>query len=820
MKILNNKVCRISFMRLHKKYICKTLALPTAIRLLFITILFYPALLTATILTVKQDGTGDFTVIQEAYLAASSGDTVLVYPGIYYENLIIVHQKDITLASLFLVTQNREDIYNTIIDGNQTGGCIYINGLGQSKIIVTGFTLTNGNGFGNPKVGGGVRVNESKNVHLNSNIICNNNARGGGGIYMMFSKLFLSGNIIKNNRAYGSGGGIYNRYESEIYFDRINKNSVYLNYGIIGADIAKQSYSGPMAIILDTCTVLNPDYHFIYSYDILNFPNNDVTISVDHGKLTPVNEDLYVDPAIGDDANDGLTPATALKTVSYACKLIASDSTNPLTIHLLDGIYSPSTNHERFPFNGRSYVSLVGESKENTIFDADSSYYFYMSSGFQTTFSIKNITMRNAFEGDKEMSGGGMYFLPSIKANIENILIHDCDHSGRPGLGIDHPDKLTIKNLECRNLKGGLAIGFGSGLIDKKRTFRCENIIIRNCGPDANPFQTGGEGGGMVISGHLWEDDRFSGSISNLQITDNLRCPHPIWGEGTQVALAISYRARVNLINATIGNNIGRGDETFATVVDGGSEVNFYNTIMHGDSLKELSLGSAMGSEFPATANISYSNFEGGEDDIMNWQNMHILNWLEGNIDEDPLWACKGDTAYYLQDDSPCINAGTPMWEVGMDPPYIREENGRYVLYMHNMDTVHLPATDLAGRARISGGHIDMGAYEYQDTTVSVHEPGQAQDAYQISVYPNPFYVHAFVDFKMEKRGDVKIMISDINGKTVKTLLDATMPHGDYHLTWQDDNNYGTTLKTGVYFLSFYNNGKKEATIKLVKERY
>jgi hypothetical protein len=781
--------------------------------------LFCPYPGQATILTVKQDGTGDFTQIQQAYLASASGDTICVYPGTYYENLIIVHQKDITLASLFLTTQNREDIYNTIIDGNQTGGCIYINGLGQSKLIVTGFTLTNGIGFGNPKVGGGIRVNESKNLHLNSNIICNNIAVAGGGIYVMFSKLFLSGNIIKNNRAYGPGGGINNRYESEIFFDWENKNSVYLNYGIIGADIAKQSYSGPMAIILDTCTVLNPDYHFIYSYTQLNFPNNDITLSVEHGKLTPVNQDLYVDPATGDDANDGLTPTTALKTVSYACKLIASDSTNPLTIHLLDGIYSPSTNQERFPFNGRSYVSLVGESKENTIFDADSSWYFYHSSGYQNNFSIKNITMRNAFEGEENMMGGGMCFLPCVNATIENILMHSCTQSDYSGLWLNFPDKLTIKNLECSDLKGGLPIIFGNATGGKK-TFRCENIIIRNCGPDANPFQSGGEGGGMNINGKQTLDSCFSGSVINLQITDNLRWPHPNWGKGTQVALAITNRAKVNLLNATIGNNIGRGEETFAAVVDEGSELNFYNTIMYGDSLKELSLGMPGGSYFPATANISYSNFEGGEAAIKNWQNMHTLNWLEGNLDEDPRWVGTGDTAYYLQYNSPCRNSGTPMYETGMSPPYIKEEEGKYVLYMHNMDTVHLPATDLAGRPRISGNRIDMGAYEYQDTGVSVQEYAQPQDAFQLSVYPNPFYVHAFVDFKMEKQGHVQVVITDMTGQRVKTLLDASMPRGDYHMIWKGDNDYGTPLKTGTYLLTLYNNGQQITTVKMQKQRF
>ena len=783
-----------------------------------ILLLLMPAFLSATILTVKQDGTGDYTVIQQAYLAASSGDTILVYPGTYFENLYLNRSIELTLASLFLITQDRSYIHNTIINGNQSGGCIYINGTGLSKITVTGFTLTNGIGFGNPGVGGGIRVNESKNVHLNSNIICNNIARAGGGVYVMFSKLFLSGNIIKNNRAYGAGGGIFNRYESEISFDWENKNSVYLNYGTIGADIAKQSYSGPMDIILDTCTILNPDYHFIYSYTLMNFPNNDITISVDHGKLIPVNQDLYVDPATGNDANDGLTPATALKTASYACKLIASDSAHPLTIHLLDGIYSPSTNQERFPFNGRSYVSLVGESKENTIFDADSSWYFYYSSGYQTSFSIRNITMQNAYP--VEMHSCGIYFLPCVGATIDNILLYNCALSYWAGVELNFPDELTIKNLECRNLIGGVAMIFGNPINDKKRTFRGENITIRNCGSDANPPQGGGGGGGMVISGRFSEDDFFSGSITNFRITDNLRWVHPNWGEGMQIALAITDRAQVNLINATIGNNICRGEETFAANVNEGSEVNFYNTIMYGDSLKELSLGSPWGSYFPATANISYSNFEGGEAAIKNWQNMHTLNWLEGNMDEDPRWVGTGDTAYYLQYNSPCRNSGTPMYETGMSPPYIKEEDGRYVLYMHNMDTVHLPATDLAGRPRISGNRIDMGAYEYQDTGVSVQEYGQTQDAFQLAVYPNPFYVHAFVDFKMENQGHVQIVISDMNGQRVKTLLDATMPRGDYHLIWKGDNDYGTTLKTGTYLLTFYNNGQKISTVKVQKQRF
>ena len=785
-----------------------------------ILLLLMPAFLSATILTVKQDGTGDFTVIQEACFATSPGDTVLVYPGIYYENIILKQSMNLTLASLYLTTLDRSFIQNTIIDGNKTGSCIFINNTSINPITVEGFTLTNGSGLPESAQGGGMYIKNASAVSIISNIITNNIAAAGGGIFVNQSDVFLSGNVICRNRAFSIGGGIYNLYESQILFDPVHKNSVFLNYAPKAMDIGKISYSGPMDIILDTCTVLNPDYYFIYSFDVFNFPNNDISISVEHGKIEPVNHDLYVNPATGDDTNDGLTPETALKTVSWACTKIASDSNNPLNIYLMDGIYSPSTNQERFPFNGRSYVSLLGESMENTIFDADSSYYFYKSSGRQTGFSIKNITMQNAYEGNlNSMTSGGMYFSACKETILENITVRFCEDNANPGMGFDYPDKLIMRNINFNNLKGRCVLIMGNPLAPGK-TFRCENIAIRNCGPDANPFQTGGEGMGMGVQGSLYNDDLFTGTISNLQITDNLRIPNPGWGPSTSVALYIYYRAKVNLINATIGNNICRGEQTFAANIDNGSEVNFYNTIMYGDSLKELSLGSYWGSDFPATASISYSNFEGGEAAIMNWQNMHTLNWLEGNMDEDPRWVGTGDTAYYLQYNSPCRNSGTPMYEAGMSPPYIKEEDGRYVLYMHNMDTVHLPATDLAGRPRISGNRIDMGAYEYQDTGVSVQEYGQPQDAYQLAVYPNPFYVHAFVDFKMEKQGHVQIAISDMNGQRVKTLLDATMPRGDYHLIWKGDNDYGTTLKTGTYLLTFYNNGQQITTVKVQKQRF
>ncbi|MCD4817253.1 MAG: hypothetical protein K8S23_01005 [Candidatus Cloacimonetes bacterium] len=54
------------------------------------------------IIEINQDGTEDFTIIQEGINAAINGDTILVHSGTYYEN-INIFEKNIILGSKFLI---------------------------------------------------------------------------------------------------------------------------------------------------------------------------------------------------------------------------------------------------------------------------------------------------------------------------------------------------------------------------------------------------------------------------------------------------------------------------------------------------------------------------------------------------------------------------------------------------------------------------------------------------------------------------------------------------------------------------------------------
>ena len=86
---------------------------------------------------------GQHSTIQSAIDAALDGDTVLVAPGIWSENLSI-DNKAVTLASLFHTTGDSSHIGNTIIDGGGGGFVIEIGAAAGPTTSIIGFTVRNG----------------------------------------------------------------------------------------------------------------------------------------------------------------------------------------------------------------------------------------------------------------------------------------------------------------------------------------------------------------------------------------------------------------------------------------------------------------------------------------------------------------------------------------------------------------------------------------------------------------------------------------------------------------------------------------------------
>ena len=112
--------------------------------LILLVFVSFCSLLISTTWHIKLDGTGDFTTIQEGINASVDTDTVLVYTGTYYENLLI-ENKNIILASQELSTGNPQYVNLTIIDGQGVESCIWIMDC-QFGVLVQGFTIQHGLG--------------------------------------------------------------------------------------------------------------------------------------------------------------------------------------------------------------------------------------------------------------------------------------------------------------------------------------------------------------------------------------------------------------------------------------------------------------------------------------------------------------------------------------------------------------------------------------------------------------------------------------------------------------------------------------------------
>ena len=295
-------------------------------------------------------GAGQYTSIQTAINASNPGDSVLVYPGRYYESITIT-TNDISLFSMEYLTNNQDYINSTIIDGNGDNLCLRILSNTQN-VFVRGFSLTHGRG---------VLLYPSSLSRIENCDIFDNSSLNGAGLSLLLGSTYLSGVEIYNNYAYNMGGGLFiDGYMGtvNITFDPVNRCSIYNNTAGAGQDIVAHSINNDLSIPLDKFTVANPTSYYAAAFR--SYGNEfQLLIDAQTAHHQEINNDLYVSPE-GDDANDGLSPATALKTIRTAVYRVASDSLNQKIVHILPGTYSRTANQQVFPIPLKSWVKVQG----------------------------------------------------------------------------------------------------------------------------------------------------------------------------------------------------------------------------------------------------------------------------------------------------------------------------------------------------------------------------------------------------------------------------------------------------------------------------
>jgi hypothetical protein len=154
----------------------------------------------------------DQPTIQDAINAAKTGDTVLVAPGTYKEN--------INFSGKAITVRSSAGPRVTIIDGGHLGAVVTFATGETNASVLSGFTIRQGNNSG-------VYLDFASPV-IKNNVIANNTAEFGAGMYILgASTAQVTRNTFTGNVASAGGGaiGLFDAGSVLIENNRITKNN-------------------------------------------------------------------------------------------------------------------------------------------------------------------------------------------------------------------------------------------------------------------------------------------------------------------------------------------------------------------------------------------------------------------------------------------------------------------------------------------------------------------------------------------------------------------------------------------------------------------
>jgi hypothetical protein len=780
----------------------------------------------STTRTVALDGSQQYTTIQAAVNASVHGDTVLVYPGRYIEN-VITSGINITLASLYSVDPLQQYIENTIIDGNLES-CIKI--TSGETITINGFTFVNNemglNTYTNRT--GGILVRYSS-LSLFNSVIRNCTAIDAGGLAASTgSSVFLSNVDIYDNKADGGGGGLLFNTGSQITFDPQYPSSIYNNHATRGMDVCVyfQSYNPtPIEInlALGSKSLIEADGYFIHVH------NANVSVNIAQGAIEQIDHDLYVSPN-GDDCNSGLDTGSPLRTIAVAMQRIASNPDIPKTIHLAPGIYSHSANGQILPMGVKSNVKVQGAGIGETIIDGE------LSRTFWGAWYVSNIEI----SGMKLMNGRSIYTYPFCFFYGNNAYIHNVEFFNNygsllSGMIIAYSSDVRIENSIIGNVNYPNDLN-GIWVSESNNLFINNTVVTGNSTSDSESIHMGMKFydsdihlRNSIVSNISAVDAwvffyqtiyepfaAYNLDMSNVLIINN-SVTNPSWVT-SPIYIQNRYQP-VQINNCTIANNNSPG---FVCRILAGADLR--NVIFHnpgsGSELGMVNYLSVNATAYPVS--ISNSLFRTA---TVPSSRPELLTMTDNIMSADPLFLGTVDSSlginqpeyYQLSALSSCIDSGTP-----------------------DTEGLNLPPMDLAGNHRIANGRIDMGVYEYgSQPWVSNDDPAMPPppEGFRISAYPNPLLntsraAGIFLEFTLPKKPEVPpvIEIFNIRGQKVKTIRltesynslvsRAGLSHdvkqsGEFYSTvWngRDDNNM--PLASGTYIVKAITD-RKVATAKI-----
>ncbi len=307
-----------------------------------------------------------------------------------------------------------------------------------------------------------------------------------------------------------------------------------------------------------------------------------------------------------------------------------------------------------------------------------------------------------------ESTGSGI-FLQNTSATISN-----CDityHSGYDGHGI--------------NASGGGTINISGGYIGHNTGMGIKGITLGIVGLDQ-----------LEIAENGWYGVNLT---SCAYLTGNRVLVHHNADHGIFVS-----STSMDANNLTVSGNAGMG------IFCANANLQLSSSIVDENEDTGIYCQSASGYlSYNCVANNSGGNYEG-------------CNPGTGSIEEDPLYVSVPDMDYHLQEESPCIDTGSP--SDPQDP---------------------------------DGTVTDMGRHYYDQDPVTPWEDPTVVSGFEIiSAYPNPFNPALNIVIHAENPVQGSIEVWNVQGQPVSTIWSGKLMPGINRAVWNADR-----LPSGAYFI-------------------
>lgn len=424
-------------------------------------------------------------------------------------------------------------------------------------------------------------------------------------------------------------------------------------------------------------------------------------------------------------------------------------------------------------FEDHSSLSIIGQILAQGT-KADSIYFTSVNP--QSDSGWAGIHIYN-FSGAMNSSDTSFFSYCNISFTCQNDLIS-------AGISIRNFSKVIITDCSILNNKssqsgGGIYVSNGNPII-KRNTIAYNysnnkgggvylstvNIVL-----DANKILNNFS---VVDAGGI-----FINQNSNVMVVNSLICNNT--GNYCAAVNILGPNSNAGFINCTIANNKeSKLNQNFGIGLRS-KQLRIMNSIVYNNAKYQVFINDTSSSNL-----ISYSDILGGQRDgvLVSPAGRFYSNQYVNNIDLQPLFVAPTSgigieynamTANWnLKNNSPCINKGNPD-KTGYGG-FLKDLNGfnRFV------------------------GVVDIGAYEYQETT-NIDFGNALPKVYQLyQNYPNPFNPATKIKYQLPKDGHVSIIVYDILGREVATLVDAYKVRGRYDVTFD-----ASKLSSGIYIYQF-----------------